>query len=322
VSTTQGGSAVSTSGGGWQWGTHRWTRLVGTSGSQSGTHSFGSYVATSGSQWGTHSITYMVGTSGSQSGVHTYSVGEESADWTCQSGNANCGGSGVGKSEETAFAGLNNASGPQCKYGTSSNKATVSSVTVGGIPAGPNFMCTTTAVTPLTTSQSAITTAIDNQVAQGATNITAGIMWGWRVLSPSEPFTEGRAYADGENQKILIVMTDGANTYYPNSSMVESWYGAWGYTVKDHLETGSTSPSTSTLVTKMNERTALACVNVKAAGIQVYTIAFEVSDTDTLDMLEECATEPEMAFQSSNSAELLAAFAAIGDDISLLRIAQ
>jgi hypothetical protein len=249
-------------------------------------------------------------------------VGEESANWTCQSGNADCGGAGVGKSEETAFAGLNNASAPQCKYGTPDNKATISNISVGGIPAGPNFMCTTNALSPLTTSQSDITLAINNQLAQGATNITSGIMWGWRILSPSAPFTEGRAYADGDNQKILIVMTDGANTYYPNNSMVESWYGAWGYTVKDHLETGSSSPSTSTLVSKMNERTALACENVKAADIWIYTIAFEVSDTDTLDMMEACATLPEMAFQSENNDELIAAFAAIGEDISLLRIAQ
>jgi hypothetical protein len=39
-------------------------------------------------------------------------------------------------------------------------------------------------------------------------------------------------------------------------------------------------------------------------------------------MMEACANEPEMAFQSENNDELIAAFAAIGDDISLLRIAQ
>jgi hypothetical protein len=39
-------------------------------------------------------------------------------------------------------------------------------------------------------------------------------------------------------------------------------------------------------------------------------------------MLEGCATEPEMAYDAANNAELLAAFTAIGEDISLLRIAQ
>ena len=40
-------------------------------------------------------------------------------------------------------------------------------------------------------------------------------MWGWRVLSPTAPFTEGRAYTANDNKKILVLMTDGENTYYP-----------------------------------------------------------------------------------------------------------
>jgi hypothetical protein len=85
---------------------------------------------------------------------------------------------------------------------------------------------------------------------------------------------------------------------------------------------GSTSTNSSTLVNIMNQRTALACQNVKAAGITIYTIAFDINDADTINMMNACATEPSMAFQSNNEAELLAAFNAIGDDISLLRIAQ
>ena len=331
VSTSSGGSAVSTSSGGS--GTRTWTRLVATSGSQSGTHRFTELVATSsngsgthtlwnpvttsGSQSGTHRFRSLVGTSGSQSGAHSYTVIN---DWTCQSGSADCGGSGNGRSQEQAFGGMNVPSAPQCKYGTPANKATVSNINIGGIQAGPNFMCSTTALTPLTTSLETITTAINAQQASGATNITAGLMWGWRTLSPGEPFTDGRSYSDTENQKILVLMTDGANTYYPNSSLVKSWYGAWGYVSMGHL--GTTSTTTSTLVTEMNARTATACVNAKAAGIKIYTIAFDVSDSATLQMLETCATETSMAFQSTSESELLAAFSAIGDDISLLRIAQ
>jgi hypothetical protein len=274
-------------------------------------------ITTSGSQSGTHRFRSLVGTGGSQSGAHSYTVIN---DWTCQSGSADCNGTGNGRSFEQAFGGVNVPSAPQCKYGTPANKATVSSITVGGIPGGPNFMCSTTAVTPLTPSLETITDAINAQQAIGATNITAGLMWGWRTLSPGEPFTDGRSYSDNENQKILVLMTDGANTYYPNSSLVKSWYGAWGYVSMGHL--GTTSTTTSTLVTEMNARTAAACVNAKAAGIKVYTIAFDVSDSATLQMLETCATETTMAFQSTSESELLAAFSAIGDDISLLRIAQ
>jgi uncharacterized protein YegL len=233
--------------------------------------------------------------------------------WTCANGNANCNGSNSGVSEETAFE-------RTCKYGTASNKVTPSSTTIGGIDGGPNFMCSSNPLTPLTTNQTAITAAINAMPAEGATNITAGLTWAWRLLSPGVPFTEGRSYSVGDNQKILILMTDGANTYYPNSSFLKSWYGAWGYVREGHL--GTTSTNQDTLQAKMDERTAAACTNAKAAGVKVYTVAFQVTDTPTLNMLTACATEPDMAFQSSSTSALLAAFTAIGDDITLLRIAQ
>src|SRR5690606_26048363 len=62
---------------------------------------------------------------------------------------------------------------------------------------GPNLSCTTTPITPLadvTKSSGAktIKDAIDAMVANGGTNVTEGIAWGWRVVSGAEPFTEGR----------------------------------------------------------------------------------------------------------------------------------
>ena len=117
-------------------------------------------------------------------------------------------------------------------------------------------------------------------------------------------------------------MTDGENTYYPqtNSTLLKSWYGAWGFIADNHL--GTTSTSSSTIVDNMNARTALACANAKAAKIKIYTVAFTVTDPDTLQMLTDCASDPSMAFQSSSTSDLLAAFSAIGDNITLLRVAQ
>ena len=143
------------------------------------------------------------------------------------------------------------------------------------------------------------TTAISNMKALGATSIMSGLGWGLRVLSPTEPFTEGRSYTDEDNTKIVVLMTDGENTYYPNSTFVKSWYGAYGYIWKGHL--GTTSTSTSTIVAKENARTAAACVNIKAAGIKVYTLAFNVTDSTTLNMLKTCASDPAMAFQSNSN---------------------
>ncbi len=252
-------------------------------------------------------------TTGSQSGTHTMT---SSAQWTCQSVTAACGGAGNGVAETTAMAST-------CKYGTPANKTTMSPVTIGGIAGGPNFMCNSTAITALTTTKATVTNAINAMQAAGSTNIQEGLMWGWRVLSPDAPFTQGRSYAAGDNQKSLVLMTDGENTYYPQSKYVGSWYAAWGYIVQGHL--GTTSTTASVIEGKMNDRTALACTNVKAAGIKVYTVAFTGSggiSATTQTLLQDCASDPSMYYLAANQAALLAAFQAIGDQISLLRISQ
>ena len=88
---------------------------------------------------------------------------------------------------------------------------------------GPNYSCTTTPITPLTdvTTEEGlakIKTAIDKMASNGYTNVPEGTAWGWRTLSSTAPFTDGRPETEKGNDKIIIVLTDGANTYSsPNS---------------------------------------------------------------------------------------------------------
>jgi Flp pilus assembly protein TadG len=263
-----------------------------------------------------------VNTSGSQSGAHFVTN-----SWTCQSGDPRCGntisaGAAVGKSEEDAFAGKSLANSPNCKYGTSANKATVANITVGGLPAGPNFMCTTTSLSPLSTDKATTKSAVNAMAAQGATSVMEGALWGWRALSPGEPFAQGRAYNTEDNQKILVLMTDGQNTYYPNSKFVKSWYDLYGYVDRGRL--GTTSTNSDTLTAAMDTRTAQACANIKAAGIIVYTVAFQIpgDEAGALTLLKNCATDSDKYFAPNTESELLNAFNAIGKDISMLRISQ
>ncbi len=278
-----------------------------------------------------------INTSGSQSGTHSFILDSKADDWTCSNGNDKCaasGSPGSGRSERKALAGINLSGSPQCKYGTAGNKATVANVTVSGMSAGPNYMCTTKAITDLTTTKDTVTGAIADEKANGYTNITAGVMWGWRLLSPGAPFTQGRAYTDNENQKIIILMTDGDNTYNPYTDLtrspgsysgkwVKSAYGAWGYMYRNRF--GTTSTDTATVFTALNVYTASACAHAKTAGIRIYTVAFTgsggMSDA-TKTMLENCASDTNKYFVAADQAGLLAAFSAIGDDISLLRVAQ
>ena len=70
-----------------------------------------------------------------------------------------------------------------------------------GSAQGPNYLCDSKPILPLTTDKASVVTMIQGLIAKGGTNILEGLMWGWRVLSPEAPFTEGRAYNDAENTK-------------------------------------------------------------------------------------------------------------------------
>ena len=187
-----------------------------------------------------------------------------------------------------------------------------------GTRMGPNWGCDSNPVRELTNNSSNITTAINSMQAYGGTNIHTALMWGWRLLSPGEPFSQGKPYNEPNNTKIMILMSDGANWHLGTSTHNESWYSAYGYHAQNRL--GSSSGSTSALRATINTRTAQSCTNAKAAGIVIYTLALEINDQTTQDMLENCASSASRFFTLDNSNELDDAFQAIAQEISKLRI--
>ena len=202
-----------------------------------------------------------------------------------------------------------------CKY---RNAAALPEGHRNGTVVGPNLNCTSAPLVPLSSDRSAVVSAIDALSARGMTNIHEGIMWGWRTLSPSAPFVEGRAYDDHGNRKILVVMTDGENAYDTYANFNGSMYGAYGYVADGRL--GMTASDDAAVVARMNERTVAACANAKAAGVLVYTVSFRVADPATLSLLADCASAPEMAFRSDSGIALASAFADISNSIAMLRV--
>lgn len=184
---------------------------------------------------------------------------------------------------------------------------------------GPNFNCQTRPILPITNVKDDVDAKIDSLSAGGSTNIGEGLTWGWRLLSPAEPFTEGRAPSDANNLKIIVLMTDGENTYYQSNNQNKSSYGAYGYAVKNRL--GATYTNTALRAT-MNQNLRQACANAKADNIVIYTIAFRLeTDPTTTALLSECATAPDKVFTASNGSALIQAFQIIGRQLSKLRVA-
>jgi hypothetical protein len=174
---------------------------------------------------------------------------------------------------------------------------------------GPNANCTTQPITPLVdVTDPAGMTKIKNAIAAmeplGGTSVGSGLAWGWRVLSSGEPFTEGRPETDRGNDKVVIVLTDGANTYYTPSSVrrlngstsaasdnnnVKSIYGDYGFLkpYNSSLAYGrlflgpnktysKTSFANENYSKAMNEKLQELCANAKAANIMIMTVGLDL----------------------------------------------
>jgi len=185
---------------------------------------------------------------------------------------------------------------------------------------GPGMMCESTAITPLTNVRADVDRALVKMRAFGMTNIQEGLMWGWRVVSPESPLMQGEPRDNEVNRKVIVLMTDGANTHFGVNSPNMSMYSAYGFARNGRL--GPPTNNTSTLVSRMNERTREACENAKADDILVYTIAFELNNSTTRNLLRDCASSSAMAFTADNGEELIAAFDTIAGELSNLRIAK
>ena len=76
---------------------------------------------------------------------------------------------------------------------------------------GPNKGCPGPLL-PLTNIRADVWDYLQNvTVVDGNGTITAtGLTWGWRAVSPDPPFDQARPYADSDWEKVIIVLTDGA----------------------------------------------------------------------------------------------------------------
>jgi Flp pilus assembly protein TadG len=209
---------------------------------------------------------------------------------------------------------------------------------------GPNRGCPTPIV-PLTTNAATVTAGIDAMTYWngGGTNQVEGLAWGWRVLSPGEPFTQGRPYNDPSNpvRKVLVMMTDGENTNIDstNPNTMQSDYSAYSHLgqwtnspgFRSTLPTGCTSPavcnrnnitSSNSFESYINTREETICQRIKDVGIEVYTIQFRDANSDNESRLRNCSSDPhgDHFFRAANATELQNAFDAIGSGIGDLRI--
>lgn len=173
-------------------------------------------------------------------------------------------------------------------------------------------MCTpwTATLTPLTDSKSLLMDQIDSYEPGGLTAGHLGTAWVWYMLSPNWARVmpaKSRAGAYGQTglSKIAILMTDGEyNVQYCN-----------GVNTSD---IGCMSPNGSSM-----EQAEQLCKNMKASGITVFTIGFDLyRDGRQARMLEECASSPANYFNAESGDALRQAFRDIAVRITPLRLTK
>ena len=198
---------------------------------------------------------------------------------------------------------------------------------------GPNGACPD-AVLPLTNDRTVIENYKNALVARGGTNITNGVMWGWRLVSPGAPFTE--AIGPGEEgpessefedwQKAVVIMTDGENSVEFLNSSVRTHLGALpnahGYPIEERLGDGvDTAPRMETeLLSKMLR----ICQRMKDEDYLIYTIMFDLNDTATQQAFQACATQPGFPYfhNIDSGSQLQDAFGEIAQDLVRLHVSQ
>jgi Flp pilus assembly protein TadG len=183
---------------------------------------------------------------------------------------------------------------------------------------GPNRACPDPIV-PLTTDYALLSSRIAalSHYEDSGTNAADGVAWGWRVLSPGAPFTEGAAY--GENPKILVLLSDGKNELLEDKdSPFVSHYSAYGFVYRGRFAT----PTFAGAEAYIDDRMSLACSNAKAAGIEIYVVAFGVDSAASRSRLQSCATDSSHVLTVDRTGDLVGAFQTIASKISRLRLSR
>lgn len=180
--------------------------------------------------------------------------------------------------------------------------------------------CPDAKVIPLTTDTKSLLDSIDDFEANGYTGGAIAIQWtyymlssGWRSVIKSAGLGDGPADRDDKKiHKVAILMTDGQfNTAYAGIS-------------KNFNSQGGTSRANAERI----------CTNMKAEGIEVFTIGFDLNNKgmsqterdQAKGVLKNCASPDASAikhyFEVSTGAELDAAFQEIISNTERLALTQ
>lgn len=199
--------------------------------------------------------------------------------------------------------------------------ASPSSARVGrNYPSASSNTCLDATLQPLSSNKSTLKNAIDDYDVEGSTAGQIGIGWGWYMVSPNFnslwPSNGAAAYNTADTLKAVIIMTDGEfNTPYCSGVISrQAGSGSGSNTGKIDCDADNGDPF---------DQGRAMCAAMKNRGILVYTVGFQITaGGDAANMLRSCASTPANFYLPASGGDLSEAFAAIGRDITQLRISK
>lgn len=182
-------------------------------------------------------------------------------------------------------------------------------------------VCPTATITPMSSDKTMLKNTINAYTVAGSTAGHIGLAWGWYMIAPTFSYlwpasSQPGAYGADKLVKVLILMTDGAfNTPYCNG-VIAADAGSGSGSNSDHINCNATNGNPFT-------QAATLCTAVKAKGILLYTVGFDIGDSvEAQQVLANCATDPSFAYLPATGAELKNSFKSIAQSISNLRLSK
>ncbi len=146
----------------------------------------------------------------------------------------------------------------------------------------------------LTYDWTALNTLVTNMVSSGNTNQGIGLQIGWLSLVGGGPFKMPAKDPNYTYQDVVILLTDGLNTQ-------NRWYSSQS---------------------SIDAREKLTCTNIKASGVDVYTVQVNTGSDPTSTLLRDCASSTSKFFLLKSANDMVSTFETIGTQLSRLRLAK
>ena len=159
-------------------------------------------------------------------------------------------------------------------------------------------------ILPLTDDAVKVANHISSLWTNDYTYIPEGVMWGWRMLTKAQPFTEVKSPKPDEKvRRIMIVMTDGEN-----QAMADIPAAPTHHVLSPDIYVTPKAVYDAD-VAQANQWTLDACSGAKADEVELYTISFgsDVTASSKL-MLKNCASDPKHYYDAADATKLIEAF--------------